>query len=86
MVTGIGAVTPIGNDIDSFWSAARSGHSGVRRPAGFDSSDLNVQVAAEVQGFDPATVLKAKDRQHLPRAVPLGIAAGGQALGMAGAS
>jgi 3-oxoacyl-[acyl-carrier-protein] synthase II len=83
-VTGIGAVTPIGNDVTSFWTAALEGRSGTRRPAGFDPSDLNVQVTAEVRDFDAADVLRARDRRHLPRAIPLGIAAAGEALRMAG--
>ena len=84
VVTGVGAITPIGHDAESFWKSARNGVSGVRRPEGFDPADLDSQVAAQVVGFDALGVLKQKDRKHLPRAVPLGIAAAREALDAAG--
>jgi 3-oxoacyl-[acyl-carrier-protein] synthase II len=84
VVTGVGAVTPIGHDAESFWRAARAGTSGVRAPSGFEAADLDVRIAAQVIDFDADGLLRAKDRQHLPRAVPLGIAAAREALASAG--
>ena len=84
VVTGLGAITPIGHDIESFWSAACRGVSGTRRLVGIDEDRLNARVAAQVLDFDTDAVLRRKDRRHLPRAAPLGIAAASQALENAG--
>ena len=53
VVTGLGAVTPLGNDVDSNWSAMKTGTSGIDHITGFDASDMAVQIAAEVKDFDP---------------------------------
>jgi len=53
VVTGLGAVTPVGNDAPTTWEALVTGRSGVGRVTLFDSSDLEVQIAAEVKNFDP---------------------------------
>jgi 3-oxoacyl-[acyl-carrier-protein] synthase II len=84
VITGMGAVTPIGHDAGSFWSAARDGASGVRRLVGISETDLDTRVAAQVIDFDTDAVLRRKDRKHVPRAVPLGVAAAREALGSAG--
>ena len=56
VVTGLGAVTPLGNDIPATWEALIAGRSGVDRISLFDPSDLEVQIAAEVKGFDPVSL------------------------------
>ncbi|TDI11547.1 MAG: beta-ketoacyl-[acyl-carrier-protein] synthase family protein [Acidobacteria bacterium] len=84
VVTGLGAITPIGHDIESFWSAACRGVSGTRRLVGIEEDRLEARVAAQVVDFDTDAVLRKKDRRHLPRAAPLGIAAASQALESAG--
>ena len=48
VVTGMGAVTPVGNDVPTFWQSILAGKSGVARLASFDTSDLEVQIGAEV--------------------------------------
>jgi len=63
-----------------FWKATRNGVSGVRNITRFDASDYAVQVAGEVVDFDESRYVSAKDRQHVSRAVPLGIAAVEEAL------
>jgi 3-oxoacyl-[acyl-carrier-protein] synthase II len=60
VVTGIGAVTPIGNDVPTFWQSLLAGKSGVARFAAFDPADLEVQIGAEVKGFDPTQRLDPK--------------------------
>ena len=55
-VTGLGAVTPIGNDARTTWDAAVAGRSGVDWIRAFDASGLPVRVAAEVKDFDPTQV------------------------------
>src|SRR5438876_6181 len=84
VVTGIGAVSPNGVGREAFWNATRNGVSGVRNITRFDASGYSVQVAGEVVGFDESKYVTAKDRQHVSRAVPLGIAAVEEALVDAG--
>src|SRR5271155_5969519 len=80
VVTGIGAVSPNGIGREKFWEATRNGVSGVRNISRFDASGYAVQVAGEVVGFDESRWVSPKDRQHVSRAAPLGIAAVDEAL------
>src|SRR5260370_27149598 len=84
VVTGIGAVSPNGVGREAFWQATRNGVSGVRNITRFDASGYAVQVAGEVVGFDESLYVSPKDRQHVSRAVPLGIAAVQEAVADAG--
>ncbi len=79
-ITGIGCVTPIGKGREEFWDALVAGRSGVRRIEGFDVSGSASQVAADVVDFDWEAELTAKDRRHVPRTVPLALAAARQAM------
>src|ERR687885_232137 len=79
-VTGIGAVTPLGNDVRSTWSAARAGESGIDWIRAFDASELPVKVAAEVKAFDPTGVASPKDVRKLERNVLLALAAAREAI------
>jgi 3-oxoacyl-[acyl-carrier-protein] synthase II len=78
-VTGLGAITPIGLDAPSTWQAALSGESGVDFIQAFDASDFPVRIAAEVKGFDPATVAPAKDARRMDRNVQLALGAAQEA-------
>jgi 3-oxoacyl-[acyl-carrier-protein] synthase II len=60
VVTGLGVVTPIGNDVPIFWQNLLAGKSGAARIASFDPGDLDVQIAAEVKGFDPGQRIDPK--------------------------
>lgn len=77
VVTGVGCVTPIGIGREQFWQSVREGRSGISRITRFDPSDLPVQIAGEVKGFDPDTIIPPKDRQHVSHAVAYAIAAAG---------
>ena len=77
-------VTPLGIGRDAYWGALRRGESGVRRIESFDVTDSPVQIAAEVRGFDWGAQLSPKDRRHVPRTVPLALAAAREALADAG--
>ena len=79
-ITGFGCVTPIGIGREAFWSSLRSGKSGVRRIESFDPSEFNIQIAAEIPEFDWQAQLNPKDRQHVPRTVPLALAAAREAV------
>ncbi|HEY3027815.1 MAG TPA: beta-ketoacyl-[acyl-carrier-protein] synthase family protein [Pyrinomonadaceae bacterium] len=80
VITGMGCVTPIGIGRESFWRALQQGKSGVRRIEGFDVSESPVKIAAQVQNFDWEAQLNPKDRKHVPRTVPLALAAAREAL------
>jgi 3-oxoacyl-[acyl-carrier-protein] synthase II len=84
VVTGLGAVTPIGNDVSSTWEAAKAGRSGVDFIRSFDSDGLSVRIAAEVKDFDPTTVVSAKDARKLDRNVILAVASSTEAVADAG--
>jgi 3-oxoacyl-[acyl-carrier-protein] synthase II len=83
-VTGLGAVTPIGNDVPSTWKAAVAGESGIDFIRSFDASGYPVRIAAEVKDFDPAGVASPKEVRKLDRNVLLALAAGKEAVDDAG--
>src|SRR5918994_6442570 len=70
VVTGLGAVTPIGNDVASSWAAALQGRSGVDFIGAFDTDGFPVRIAAEVKGFDATTVVSAKEAREPDRISP----------------
>ena len=79
-VTGLGAVTPVGNDARSTWDAAVAGRSGIDWIRSFDAGGLPVRVAAEVKDFDATTVASAKEVRKLERNVLLALGAGREAM------
>src|SRR6187200_3639307 len=81
VITGMGCVTPLGIGREAFWNALIAGKSGVRRIEAFDPSTFPVQIAAEIPSFDWEAQLNPKDRKHVPRTVPLALAAAREALG-----
>ncbi len=58
VITGMGAVTPIGNDVDSFWQGLVSGKCGIGPITKFDTAEFKVKVAAEVKDFDPSQYME----------------------------
>ena len=80
VITGMGCVTPLGIGREAFWNGLLEGRSGVRRIRAFDASSFPVQIAAEVPDFDWEAQLNPKDRKHVPRTVPLALAAAREAL------
>ncbi|MDI3341697.1 MAG: beta-ketoacyl-ACP synthase II [Sphaerobacter sp.] len=84
VVTGLGAVTPIGIGYPEFWRNLVAGVSGVARITAFDPSDLEVQIAAEVKGFDPKDHMDFKAARRMDRFAQFAVAAAGEALRDAG--
>ncbi|MBC7241996.1 MAG: beta-ketoacyl-ACP synthase II [Anaerolineae bacterium] len=84
VITGLGAVTALGEDVRSLWEAVVAGRSGVRRIQSFDPSGLKTQVAAEVLEFDPARYMNRKDVRRLDRSIQFAVNAAGQAIEDAG--
>jgi beta-ketoacyl-acyl-carrier-protein synthase II len=83
-VTGLGAVTPLGNDAPSTWRAAVAGESGIDWIRAFDASEQPVRVAAEVKDFDATQIASAKEVRKLERNVLLSLGAAREALGDSG--
>ncbi|MDM7921909.1 MAG: beta-ketoacyl-[acyl-carrier-protein] synthase family protein [Pyrinomonadaceae bacterium] len=84
VVTGFGCVTPIGIGKQAFWNSLQGGTSGVGLIDEFDVSESPVKIAAAVKGFDWEAELDPKDRKHVPRTVPLVLAAAREAVADAG--
>jgi 3-oxoacyl-[acyl-carrier-protein] synthase II len=84
VVTGLGAVTPLGNDARSTWRAALAGESGIGWITTFDASEFPVRIAAEVKDFDPTTVASPKEVRKLDRNVLLALGAATEAMADAG--
>jgi 3-oxoacyl-[acyl-carrier-protein] synthase II len=84
VVTGLGAVTPLGNDVASTWGSAVAGESGIDWIRAFDASDRPVRIAAEVKDFDATLYASPKEVRKLERNVLLALGAGRQALDDAG--
>jgi 3-oxoacyl-[acyl-carrier-protein] synthase II len=83
-ITGLGAVTPLGNDVPTMWRGLLSGRSGVDLIKGFDVSNLEVQIAAEVKGFDAQEVLGRRKARRNDRFASLAVAAAWEAVADAG--
>jgi 3-oxoacyl-[acyl-carrier-protein] synthase II len=83
-VTGLGAITPVGNDARSTWNAAVAGESGIDWIRAFDADGLPVRIAAEVKDFDPTGLAGPKDLRRLDRNVVLALGAAKEAMADAG--
>ena len=84
VITGLGAVTPIGNDVPTFWDSLIAGRSGAAPIAAYDASEQVVQIAAEVKGFDPADYLDHKLIKRTDRFTQLVMVAADEAIADSG--
>jgi 3-oxoacyl-[acyl-carrier-protein] synthase II len=84
VVTGVGAVTPLGIGAETFWRELLAGHSGIRPITGFDTSDLEVKIAGEVPDFVPKDHMDAKASKRMARFAQFAVAATREALDSAG--
>ncbi len=84
VVTGLGAVTPIGNDVPSYWDALVAGRSGIDCITSFDPSRLDAKIAGEVKNFEPELVMPKKEVRRHDRYVHLAWVASVEALADAG--
>jgi 3-oxoacyl-[acyl-carrier-protein] synthase II len=83
-VTGLGAITPVGNDARSTWNAAVAGESGIDWIRAFDAEGLPVRIAAEVKDFDPTGLAPAKELRRFDRNVALALGAAKEAVADSG--
>ena len=86
VITGMGAVTPVGNDLPSTWEALVAGRSGVDLIRAFDASEFPVRIAAEVKDYDPSGAAGPKDVRKFDRNVLFALSAAKEALADAGAN
>jgi 3-oxoacyl-[acyl-carrier-protein] synthase II len=80
VITGLGAISPLGNDVAGNWQALLAGRSGIGPITNFDASEFPVRIAGEVRGFDPADYLDKKDIKKIDPFAQYAIAAAQQAL------
>jgi len=80
VVTGLGAVTPIGNDVPSFWEGLKTGRNGVEKISRFDASEYASQIAAEIKDFDVEKYMDIKEARRMDLFTQYGMAAAIQAM------
>jgi 3-oxoacyl-[acyl-carrier-protein] synthase II len=86
VITGIGAITPIGNTADAYWEGLLSGVSGADKITLFDASKFKTQFACEVKGFDPVAYLDRKEARKIDRFTQLALVSSDEAIRHAGIS
>ena len=79
VVTGLGAVTPVGIGLEMFWDALVSGRSGIGPITSFDASELASRIAGEVKGFDPLDYLDAKEARKVGTFIQYAVASAREA-------
>ena len=84
VITGLGAITPLGNSVDEFWAGIKAAKSGIAPITLFDASINKVHYAAEVKNFNPGDYMDAKDARKMARFTQFGVAAAKQCLEDAG--
>src|SRR3954462_15242418 len=84
VVTGLGAVTPVGNDVESTWRAILAGQSGADRITKFDTTNFPVTFACELKGFDPSQYMDRKEAKRAGPYAQYAVAASVQAMKDAG--
>lgn len=80
VITGLGTLNPLGNDVATTWDRIKAGASGIEPISQFDASEFKTRIAGEVKGFDPVALFGRKEARRLERISQLALAAAGQAL------
>lgn len=84
VITGMGAVTPIGHDVKSFWEALKAGKCGIAPITAFDTTDFKVKVAAEVKDFDPTQYIDKRESKRMDRFCHFALVAAQEAVEQSG--
>ena len=84
VITGMGAITPIGNSVEEFWNSIKEGKTGFGPITYFDTADYRCKLAAEVKDFDPAQYMDKKSARRMEQFCQFAVAAAGQAIADAG--
>ncbi len=80
VITGMGTVSPVGNNLEEFWSALLAGKSGITKVTQFDASEYATQIAGEVKGFEPGNYMDKKEARRMDRFTQFAIACTRMAL------
>jgi 3-oxoacyl-[acyl-carrier-protein] synthase II len=80
VITGLGVISPVGNDQNEFWASLIAGKNGIGRITQFDASQFNSQIAGEVKNFDPSVCISPKEQRRLDKFVQYAVIAAHQAL------
>lgn len=84
VITGMGAITPVGNDVETFWNSLKEKKRGFGEITYFDTTDCKVKLAAQVKDFDPKNYMDAKTARRMEPFSQFAVAAAGQALAQSG--
>lgn len=84
VITGMGAVTPLGNSVPEYWEGLRTGANGIGPITAFDATGYKASVAGEVRGFDPESFLDRKEASHMDRNCHFALAAANEAMQQSG--
>ena len=84
VITGMGAITPIGNSVEEFWNGIKEGKTGFDPITYFDTADYRCKLAAEVKDFDPTQYMDKKSARRMEQFCQFAVAAAGQAIADAG--
>ena len=84
VITGMGAITPIGNSVEEFWNGIKEGKTGFGPITYFDTADYRCKLAAEVKDFDPTQYMDKKSARRMEQFCQFAVAAAGQAIADAG--
>ena len=84
VITGMGAITPIGNSVEEFWNSIKEGKTGFGPITYFDTADYRCKLAAEVKDFDPTQYMDKKSARRMEQFCQFAVAAAGQAIADAG--
>ena len=84
VITGMGAITPIGNSVEEFWNGIKEGKTGFGPITYFDTADYRCKLAAEVKDFDPIQYMDKKSARRMEQFCQFAVAAAGQAIADAG--
>jgi 3-oxoacyl-[acyl-carrier-protein] synthase II len=79
VITGLGCISPVGNDVSTMWTNVQIGHSGVGYITHYDTSDFKCKIAAEVKGFDAASIFGSREARRMDRFTQLALATAIQA-------
>src|SRR5512139_3476001 len=80
VITGLGAVSPLGNTLKDLWDGWMEGRSGIRRITRFDASELPCQIGGEIPDFNPDDYLDRKEARRIPRSSQIALASAMQAV------
>jgi 3-oxoacyl-[acyl-carrier-protein] synthase II len=80
VITGLGAITPLGSSIKKYWDGLLAGRSGIRRITQFDASDLSCQIAGEIPDFNPDDFMERKEARRASRCAQIGLASAFEAI------